>query len=153
MELAKLYPRWLSIVQEVPCLRCTMAIEGVPVRFFRGDPADPPENYVSPTDGEDLQHQMLFEADGVPFRNTLYRLAIQNNSLGKVASIKLIEIDDAGVSINGFNIPFDVAPSNLIPLEAKPVNLKPITTLDPIETEGTDEKLGDDEGEDTKVKK
>jgi hypothetical protein len=138
----------MSMVPEQSVLRCTFGIEGIPVRFYHQTADDPPEKYTSSTDGEERQYQMLFEVDGVPFVQTLFRLAIRNYATGKVESITLVEFDDTdkGTVISEYSIPFAVASSSVIPLQAKAVNLEPVT-LEPLESERPDEQVGNDESD------
>jgi hypothetical protein len=142
-EMARLNPTWLSIVPEKSALRCTFAIEGIPIRFYHQTADDPPEKYTSSTDGEDRQFQMLLEVDGVPFVQTLFRLAIKTYDTGKVESITLVEFDSTAAIVNEYKIPFGVESTNVIPLQAKAVNLGPVT-LEPLES---DEKIGNDEND------
>jgi hypothetical protein len=146
--MARSNPTWMSMVPEQSVLRCTFAIEGIPVRFYHQTADDPPEKYTSSTDGEERQYQMLFEVDGVPFVQTLFRLAIKNYATGKVESITLVEFDDTGKGtvISEYSIPFAVASSSVIPLQAKAVNLEPVT-LEPLESERPDEQVGNDESD------
>lgn len=143
-ELSKSNPAWLSMVAEKSALRCTFAVDGIPVRFYHQTADDPPEKYTASTDGEDRHFQTLLEVDGVPFVQTLFRLAIKNYSTGKVESITLVEFDSTGAQINEYSIPFGVAPSSVIPLQTKPVNLEPVT-LEALEPERADEKVGNEE--------
>ena len=139
-ELAKSNPTWITLVPESARLRCTFAVDGVPIRFYHHVPEfDPPTKYTTSTDGED-RYQMLFEVDGVPFRR--YRLAIEDDSAGKVKSVTLVEFDSTGALINEYTIPFDLAPSKVLPLQAKGVSLAPIS-LEPLERR--DEKAKNDE--------
>jgi hypothetical protein len=142
-EMAKSNPTWLNLVPEVATLRCTFAIEGMPIRFYHQTADDPPAKYTASTDGEDRQFQMLFEVDGVPFRKTLYRLAIKNYATQRVESIVLLEFDDSGACVNEYTIPFGLAPSKVLPIQAKAVNLAPIK-LEPIESERPDEQAEND---------
>ncbi|MGA3212860.1 MAG: hypothetical protein ABSD20_16255, partial [Terriglobales bacterium] len=57
-ELAKTNS-WLTIVTEAERLRFTFAIEGIPARFYRGSPDDPPGNYLVSTFGELHQQQLV----------------------------------------------------------------------------------------------
>jgi hypothetical protein len=145
-KLARSNPSWLCLVPEASALRCTFAIDGVPVRFYHQTDEDPPAKYTASTDGEDRQYQMLFEVDGVPFRKTLFRLAIKNQATGRVDSITLLEFDDTGACINEYTIPFSVAPSNITTIQAPPVNLEPIK-LEPMESERHDEQVRNDEND------
>jgi len=133
-ELARLNSAWMAIVPEKSALRCTFAVEGVPIRFYHQTADEPPEKYTSSTEGEDRQYQMLFEVDGETFVQTLFRLAIKNYSTGKVESITLVEFDSAGAIINEYSIPFGVVSSSIIPLRTKPVNLEP-PAIEPLEHE------------------
>lgn len=149
-EMARSNPAWLSMVPEKSALRCTFAVEGIPIRFYHQTADDPPEKYTSSTDGEERQFQMLLEVDGVPFVQTLFRLAIKDYATGIVQSITLIEFDDSGAIINEYSIPFGVASESLIPLQAKAVNLGPVT-VEPLESERPDEKVGNDESENSSI--
>lgn len=68
------------------------------------------------------------------FLKMLYRLAIKDYPTGKVASIALVEFDGTGSCVNEYTIPFGLAPSKVLPLQAKAVNLDP-PALEPIESE------------------
>jgi hypothetical protein len=139
-ELAKSHPTWLSIIPESSPLRCTVALESTAIRFYHQTSDDPPAKYTTSTDGEERLYQMLFEVDGIPFRNTLFRLAIKNYvTTGKVQSITLVEFDETGTCIHEYSIPFDLAPSNVTPLQSKPIVLEAIK-LEARESETTDDR-------------
>jgi hypothetical protein len=145
-EMLKSNPTWLSMIAEKSPMQCTFAVDGIPIRFYHQIADEPPGKYTSSTDGEDRQIQMLLEADGVPFVQTLFRLAIKNYTTGKVESITLVEFDDTSAVINKYSIPFGVAPSSVIPMQTKPVNLEPVR-LEALEPERADEKVGNDESD------
>ena len=114
---------WLSIVGEEPKLRFTFAIGGIPIRFYRGSPDDPPGNYLVTTFGE-LKQRQLFE--GLRPLDRILRLAIETDSEGRASTVKLVELDEAGEATGVYLIPFGVADRNAIPLESKPIHLEPL---------------------------
>jgi len=113
---------WLTIVDEEPNLRFTFAIEGIPVRFYKGSPDDPPAHYLVVTYGELLQRQ-LFEHRPL---DRILRIAVETDREGRVSTVKLVELDEAGEATGVYLIPFAVALSNVAPLESKPIHLKPV---------------------------
>jgi hypothetical protein len=115
---------WLTIVLERERLRFTFAVEGIPIRFYKGSPDDPPENYLVTTFGELAQRQ-LFE--NLRPLDKILRLAVETNREGFVSTVKLVELDEAGEPTGVYLIPFDVASSNVTPLESKPINLREVT--------------------------
>jgi hypothetical protein len=118
---------WLGIVEEDSKLRFTFAIDGIPIRFYRGSPDDPPSNYLVTTYGELAQRQLF------PHRelDKILRIAIETDGEGRVATVKLVELDTAGEATGVYLIPFGVAPSKLTPLQAKPVHVEPVK-LEPV---------------------
>ncbi len=115
--------QWLSIVEEKERLRFTFAIEGIPIRFYKGSPDDPPDNYLTTTFGELLQRQ-LFE--GLRPLDKILRLAVETDREGLVSTIKLVELDEAGEATGIYLIPFNIAPSKVTRLESKAINLKEV---------------------------
>jgi hypothetical protein len=119
---------WLTVIEEEPKPRFTFAIEGLPLRFYKGSPEDPPSNYLVTTYGELLQRQLF--PDLRPLDKIL-RIAIETNLEGRVSGAKLVELDEAGEATGVYEIPFGAARSNVVPLESKPIHLEPIT-VEPI---------------------
>jgi hypothetical protein len=115
--------QWLSIVGEGPRLRFTFAVEGIPIRFYRGSPDDPPENYMITTFGE-LQQRQLFE--GLRPLDRILRLAVETDREGRVSTVKLVELDEAGEATGVYLVPFGVPLSNAVPLESAPIHLPPV---------------------------
>jgi hypothetical protein len=123
-RLAQQYA-WLTIVDEEPNLRFTFAIEGIPIRFYKGSPDDPPAHYLVVTFGELLQRQLF---DHRPLDRIL-RIAVETDREGRVSTVKLVELDEAGEATGVYLIPFVVALSNLASLESKPIRLKPVEVV------------------------
>lgn len=119
---------WLTVIEEEPKPRFTFAIEGLPLRFYKGSPEDPPLNYLVTTYGELLQRQLF--PDFRPLDKIL-RIAIETNLEGRVSRAKLVELDETGEATGVYEIPFAAARSNVLPLESKPVHLEPVT-VEPI---------------------
>lgn len=113
---------WLTIVREEENLRFTFAIDGLPIRFYKGSPDDPPAHYISVTYGEIAQRQ-LFEHRRL---DKILRIAVETDREGHVNSVKLVELDEAGEATGVYLIPFDISPSNVAPLESKPIHLNPV---------------------------
>ena len=65
-ELAKIVD-WLTINPELKALQFSFSVGSVPLRYYKGDPDDPPSRYLTHSDGE-LQHlQTLFRFRGAAF--------------------------------------------------------------------------------------
>jgi hypothetical protein len=122
---------WLTVIEEEPKPRFTFAIEGLPIRFYKGSPDDPPSNYLVTTYGELLQRQ-LFQ-DFRPLDKIL-RIAIETDREGRVSSARLVELDEAGEATGVYVIPLGAARPNVVPLESKAVHLEPVT-VEPIAKE------------------
>jgi hypothetical protein len=126
---------WLTIVHEEENLRFTFAIDGLPIRFYRGSPDDPPAHYISVTYGELLQRQ-LFEHRRL---DRILRIAVETDREGRVSTVKLVELDEAGEATGVYLIPFDIAPSNVASIESKPIHLDPVE-VEPRKNEEHQEK-------------
>jgi hypothetical protein len=133
--LAQLSQRhtWLSIVEEDARLRFTFAIEGIPIRFYRGSPDDPPANYLVTTYGELAQRQLFEHRD----LDKILRIAVETDREGRVSTVKLVELDNAGEATGVYLIPFGVPATRVTPLEAKPVHVEPVE-LQPIADKPSD---------------
>jgi hypothetical protein len=119
---------WLSVIAENARLRFTFAIEGVPIRFYRGSPDDPPPNYLVTTYGELLQRQ-LFE--GLRPLDKILRIAIETDREGRISTAKLVELDEIGEPTGVYLISLKATRSSVTPLEAKSIHLDP-PTLEPL---------------------
>jgi hypothetical protein len=115
---------WLTVIEEEPKPRFTFAVEGLPIRFYKGSPDDPPSNYLVTTYGELLQRQLFPELRPL---DKILRIAIETDREGRVSSAKLVELDEAGEATGVYLIPFGVARPNVVPLESKAVHLEPIS--------------------------
>jgi hypothetical protein len=149
-ELSKAFP-WLSIVAEGPKLRFTFAIGGVPVRFYRGSPDDPPDNYLTTTYGELRQRQMVFDIEGLRTLDSVLRLAVETDREGKVSTVKLVELDTTGTPTGIYLVPFDFAGDNVVPLETRPIDLPPIK-LSPL-TQAEQQPVNEEDQRQQKKKK
>ncbi|MHB8412982.1 MAG: hypothetical protein ACYDDI_13700 [Candidatus Acidiferrales bacterium] len=143
-EMSKQYP-WLRVIGEEQKRRFTFSIDGIPMRFYRGSPDDPPPNYMAVTYGELLQRELF--KDLIPLDKIL-RIAIETNAEGRVSTAKLVELNDAGKPTNVYLIPFDAAASNVVPLAKKPVDVGP-QTVEPIPAEEEQKKRKRQKGERT----
>jgi hypothetical protein len=119
---------WLSIVREDAKLRFTFAIEGVPIRFYRGSSDDPPSNYLVTTYGELLQRQLF---DGLRPLDKILRIAIETDRAGRVSTAKLVELDEVGQATGVYLIPLVATRPNVTPLEGKSIHLDP-PALEPL---------------------
>jgi len=145
-EASKAYS-WLTVVPEVERLRATFAIAGIPFRFYRGLPEDPPTHYLGTTFAEIRQQQLSFKAgfEGLlrPI-DKIFRVAVEADAKGETTDISWVEVDDAGNVTNSYLIPLGVGKSNIAPAQPAPVELPP-PTVEPRQQK-TEEK-------DTKQKK
>ena len=125
-RLAEKYD-WLTINQELKALQFSFSIGIVPLRFYKGDPDDPPSRYLAHTDGEARQIQTSFEFEGLPTLETVLRFAITPGENREAASIHLVEIDEVKEVVAAYRIPFNQRGAQVVPLQATPVILPPIT--------------------------
>ena len=134
-QLAQQYA-WLTVIEEDPKPRFTFAIEGLPIRFYKGSPDDPPSNYLVTTFGELLQRQLFPE-----FRplDKILRIAIETDREGRVSSAKLVELDEAGEATGVYVIPFGAARPNVVRLESKAVHLEPVV-VEPLAKDEVEKK-------------
>jgi hypothetical protein len=136
IEASKVYP-WLT-VPEQDGLRVTFAIDGMPFRFYRGEPNDPPSRYLGKTFAEIRQLQMAFSAG---FEGLLrpvgkfFRVAVETNAAGEPTDISLIEMDNAGNVTNSYAIPpVEAKSNNVVTAQVAAVDL-PAPSLPPLPKE------------------
>jgi hypothetical protein len=122
---------WLTVIEEEPKPRFTFAVEGLPNRFYKGSPDDPPSNYLVTTYGELLQRQLFQDLRPL---DKILRIAIETDREGRERTAKLVELDEAGEATGVYVIPFGAARPNVVPLESKAIHLAPVT-VEPITKE------------------
>jgi hypothetical protein len=137
-ELAKI-EAWLGINKEFHALQFSFNIGPVPLRYFRGDPEDPPSHYLAHTDGELIQLQTCLHFDDRPTIDSILRFAVEVDSTRQAAAVFLIEIDEYREVIGQYQIPFESAANvNIRTFQTPPINLAPVKA-EPIKTETTTE--------------
>ncbi len=113
---------WITVNPEAQHLAFSFNIGSVPMRYFRGDPEDPPSKFCHHSDGE----QYCFEFYGMPTAKGVYRVVAKVDSTLQVEGVSLIEIDDDTKEVIGlYAIPFNAAASNVVPMKAPPVTMPP----------------------------
>ena len=130
---------WLTINWEHKHLQFSFSVGFVPLRFYKGDPEDPPSRYLFRTPGEDGAVQLHFEFEGIPPADTVLRLAVTVDSTLSASRVSLVEINEFKEVERLFQIPFDAAlpialPRNVTPMQSPPVNLPPVVA-EPVERE------------------
>src|ERR1700685_1895797 len=68
---------WLAMNLEFKPLQFSLCVGSVPLRFYKGDPEDPPSRYLARTPGEIRYIQTCFEFAGLPTVDTVLRLAVE----------------------------------------------------------------------------
>lgn len=142
---------WLTVLPEMERLRATFAIAGIPFRFYRGLPDDPPTHYLGTTFAEVRQMQMTFKAgfEGIlRAADKAFRIAVETDAQGETIDISWVEVDDAGNVTNSYLIPTAPEKSNVSPAQAAPIELPP-PTVEPLRTQQQEAN----EGETSKKKK
>lgn len=131
---------WLSINPELHALRFSFAVGSVPLRFYKGDPNDPPSRYLELTEGEQNHHQYCFEFEGLPSADTILRLAVDVDAAHEAAAVYLIEIDEFKEVTNKYRIPFGQETVGVVPMQVPPVTLPPVV-VEPIVNKSESEPL------------
>jgi hypothetical protein len=122
---------WLAILEDEKPLRFAFAIGSIPFRFYRGDADDPPSRYLMTTYAELHQQQLALELGIVIPTDQILRLAVETDAKRQVSSVILVEMDQSGNLTGTYSIPFDIQPTNVVPLQSKGVDLPPLT-LEPL---------------------
>lgn len=133
-ELAKIETSWLGINKEFHALQFSFNIGPVPLRYFRGDPEDPPSRYLARTDGELFQLQYCIHFDDRPAVDSMLRLAVEVDSTRQAAAVFLIEIDEYKEVIGQYRIPFESTILNIRTFQTPPINIAPVKA-EPIKSE------------------
>lgn len=122
---------WLTINPELQALRFSFAVGSVPLRFYKGDPNDPPSRYLELTEGEQNHHQYCFEFEGLPSVDTILRLAVDVDAAHEAAAVYLVEIDEFKEVTGKYRIPFGGENVGVVPMQIPPVTLPPVV-VEPI---------------------
>lgn len=136
-------PEWLEVLPDKQWLRFTFAIGGVPIRFYRGEPNDPPEKtfFVSYTE----LRQLNFASDlgiTVP-RDRVLRLAIETDGDGYAAGISLVELTEEQEPIEVYEIPIATSTEiNIVPFQTKAIDLPP-PNVEPLKKDDDEEQQHD----------
>jgi len=143
---------WLTILHENENLRFSFVIGTVPFRFYRGRPDDPPDRYLISTYGELHHLQTVLALEGLRPLDRILRLAVETDATREVSNVTLVEMDEAGNVTDTYTIPFDVEQANVTLLQAKPVELPPVT-VEPIQEldEGKKHRKQDTKGNERKI--
>lgn len=134
-ELAKTESAWLGINREFHALQFSFNIGPVPMRFYRGDPEDPPTRHLEHTDGELFHLQYCIQYDDRPTVDSLLRMVVEVDSTRQAAAVFLIEIDEVKEVIGQYRIPFESATSiSIRTFQTPPIIIAPVKA-EPIKTE------------------
>ncbi len=93
---------WLTIRRKN--LEFDMSINGVPVRFYKGEPEKPTKNTLK-IRYEELQYQQLMMLDMGEIVS--WRFAQETNYDGSVFRISLVKLDQAGISLGMWEVPLE----------------------------------------------
>lgn len=138
-ELSKITD-WLKMNSELKALQFSFSIGSVPLRFYKGDPEDPPSRYLTLTPGEEHHKQLSFEFEGIPPLDTVLRLAVEVGASRQAVSVSLVEIDEFKEVVGVYRIPFDAqVRTNVMPMMAPPVMVPPAVAV-PLKKETAEEK-------------
>lgn len=145
-EAVKTYS-WLTILRESEKLAFSFAIGQIPCRFYKGPPDYPPERFANATFGELRHLQACFDIDGLRPLDRILRFAVESDVTREVSTVTLVEVDEARNPTGTYVIPpLGTKLSNVTPLEAKPVELPPVT-LEPRMDEEKSGELGKETSE------
>jgi len=127
---------WLTILPDEEALRFTFAIGGVPIRFYRGTPAEIPEHHLYRTFAEIRQLQLVLIPEARKTAKVL-RMAIELDAEGNASEISLVELDVSGKPLNTYSIPQAVTKSNVTPAQTQAIELPPLQP-EPLENTQSD---------------
>lgn len=117
---------WLKVIESG--LHFVFAVGGVPLRFYRGEPENPPGTSLWRRFPEIEAQQLAFDfahrkIDGV------LRLAVATNEQGEASSVTLVQLEESGEVIDSWIIPFgeDFGEGEVTPLyePKEPVDVGP----------------------------
>ena len=77
------------------------------------------------------QQQLALELGVVILKDQILRLAVETDATRQVSSVILVETDQDRNLTGTYSIPFDLEPTNVVPLQSKGVDLPPLT-LEPL---------------------
>lgn len=135
---------WLTILPEAAALAFSFAIGGIPFRFYRGDPEEPPHHYQFRSYGEVHHHQLRLDLGEAPPIDGVLRLAVETDGFGEVSAVTLVEVDSEGHPTGAYEIPLggSAASTNVLSIQPPPVDLPPVVA-EPLKKEENEKKKDD----------
>ena len=131
------YQDWLSLASKSPNDGFVFSIGGVPIRFYRGDPAGTaPEKYAHASPIEALSLQAAFKLADTPTPDAYFRLVVETNQRGFPLSVTLVQVNTDGEIQNPWRIPVDplTAVRHIGHARVQPVQLPPPPVGDEVAT-------------------
>lgn len=135
------YP-WLTVLADRQYLRFTFTIGGVPIRFYRGDPQDPPEKVFNVCYSELRQFEFAFGAGIAIPRDKVLRVAIETDPSGYASTISIVELGEDQKPTEIYPIPnWPPSQRTVVPLQPKGIDLPP-PTVEPLKKDDEQEQRG-----------
>ncbi len=142
------YKAWMTVVRGG--LECTLRVESIPIKFYRGDPADPTPRVLRGAANAALrdvrtgQASMfaMFDSGHASDDGLFWLLAIDTHPDLTVSRVVIFQADEYGSVHNEWEIPLDEsvhAVANVTPIRPEGVDLPP-----PVVQSRTDEILTKD---------
>jgi hypothetical protein len=139
IEQASKKYNWLTILpdREKP-LRFTFAIGHVLLRFYHGEPDDPPSRYLTISYMEIHQRQQALDF-GLPIpTDGILRIAVETDSTGRALRVSVVEMNADRNVTDMYVIPFEIQ-RVAIPMRARPVET-PAPVIEPLKKEDETQK-------------
>jgi hypothetical protein len=92
-------------------------------------PEEPPSRYLTRTFAEIRQFQLVLKFDGASSIDKVLRIAVETNEHGEATDVTLVEVDKRGRVTNSYLIALAIAKSNVVPAQAKAVDVPPPTVV------------------------
>jgi hypothetical protein len=134
---------WLRINPEQKLLQFSFSVGSIPIRFYKGEPDDPPSHYLGHTYGELRHIQFSLDLGNRPPVDRVLRLAVETGVDREVSAITLVECNEASEIENTFSIPFEARINNVMSMQAPAVDLPPVIA-EPLSDQSPNKKKTDD---------
>lgn len=107
---------WLTFFQSN--LYFLIRIDGLPIKFFRGDPMDPPDRAKRelPRERQFRQSAFKFALPPEPGRHSMWRVSFETDLEGEVYRVTLIRTTKSGKVMNFWDIPVTESVASLAPV-------------------------------------
>jgi hypothetical protein len=141
---------WVGILKEESTLAFSFSIGPHAVRYFKGEAEEAPTHYLRRSFGEleHVQYVMQFDGNAVD-EDYMFRFAVATDDEGYASDIYFVKMNNNGTTLGSYMVP-KRSSTNVVPLQAPPVDLPPAAAVPIPEPDKKDKQRSDEIGDENK---